>query len=99
MLVVLTNFRRLRPKANWTAYWQDNMTTIAAIQITAGERWRDHAAKIHGFIKEAADKGAQLITLPENCSGLVSDRAQQLIEAVEEAEHPAVADLSKWAAD
>lgn len=75
------------------------MTTIAAVQFTAGERWSDHADKVHDFIKEAAGKGAQLVALPENCSGMVSDRARQLAEAVVEAEHPAVAELSAWAAE
>ena len=70
---------------------------VAAIQINAGPRWADHRAQLCELIRAAAAQGARFVATPENSSGIMADKQQVLREAVDEAQHPLVADFAALA--
>lgn len=63
---------------------------IACIQLTADREFAPNIDKIVRMSRRAADEGASLIALPENCTMIEPVQAAALRKAVSEAEHPAL---------
>jgi predicted amidohydrolase len=71
--------------------------TIALIQNCAGPEVEANIAETVAMSREAADRGAALICLPEYFSALSSDGPRLTIRGYEEAEHPAIPAFSELA--
>lgn len=69
----------------------------ACIQTNAGPEIDANLAQIEPMIRQARERGAQLITLPENVSLMICGRERLFARAVAEAEHPAVKFFSRMA--
>jgi predicted amidohydrolase len=72
--------------------------TAGCIQLTAAREFAPNIETATRLIREAADKGADLILLPENCTMIEPVREKAQEKAVPEAEHPGLAafrDLAK----
>jgi len=64
--------------------------TAACIQITAGQEIEPNVARGLELAREAASRGADFITLPENATLIEPDTALALAKGLPEDEHPAL---------
>jgi nitrilase len=71
---------------------------VAALQLCSTPDKSRNLAQAHGLIAEAADRGAQLVALPENFALLTEDSRQFLREA-ETPRGALVETLREWAAE
>jgi predicted amidohydrolase len=62
----------------------------ACIQTNSGPEIEDNLQRIEPMIREACERGAQFIALPENVSMMVRGRDKIIARAKPEAEHPAI---------
>ena len=74
-----------------------NRLIAACIQTNAAPEIETNLERIEPMIFEAHDRGAQLITLPENVSLMVGGRDRLFARVRSEGEHPAVAFFSDMA--
>jgi len=73
--------------------------TVACVQLNAGPEIAPNLAIIGEQVRRARDRGADLITLPENCA-MLEPRRPRLLEKVEpEESHSALSALRKLAAE
>ncbi len=63
---------------------------VACVQLTADREFAPNIDKIVRMAQRAADEGASMIALPENCTMIEPVQAAALRKAVSEAEHPAL---------
>jgi len=70
---------------------------VACIQTNAAPEIETNLQNIEPLIRSAREKGAELITLPENVSLMIRGREKLFARAKSEAEHPAVAFFSRLA--
>jgi len=69
----------------------------ACIQTNVGADVEDNLARVEPLIREAANRGAKFITLPENVDLMVRGREKFLAAAQPESQNPAVAFFSRMA--
>ena len=67
-----------------------NPFKIACAQITADREFQPNIDKIVRMIRRAGEEGAQLVTLPENCTMIEPVQSAALRKAQTEADHPAL---------
>ena len=75
-----------------------NILKAACVQMTSGPDIEENLKQAEGFIREAAGKGAQFITTPENTDFLRSSLRKSLETAPHEKDHPGIpffSDLAK----
>jgi len=65
------------------------MTKVAVVQNCAGEEMARNLAECEALVRQAAEAGARLIALPENCTQLMPSDEAMRVAAFHEADHPA----------
>lgn len=80
-----------------------NKFKTACIQVNVGDDVEANIRHVSGFVREAAGKGADFITLPENVAMMPKDARELFAKSFHEKEHPAFAafknlakELGKW---
>lgn len=71
---------------------------VAAIQMTSTPNKGQNLAEAHHWIREAANRGAELVALPENFS-LITDNTKHFLEESEPLNGLTVQTLQEWAAE
>ena len=71
--------------------------TVACIQTNAADEIATNLERLEPMIRSARDRGAQLITLPENACLMVKGREKLFARSPVESEHPGVAFCSRMA--
>lgn len=66
----------------------DRAFTLACIQLTAGREYEPNIARAAELVRQAADRGAKLISLPENAVMIEPDSKTALEKALPEDAHP-----------